>query len=72
MTTTLYGNTPCFLGAKNISKDQSFEGIDAVVYGIPCEGAVTWGDYAGCELGPKVMRLTSVRPTSALTGWKMI
>ncbi|MCG7335009.1 agmatinase family protein [Sporosarcina sp. ACRSM] len=61
MTTTLYGNTPCFLGAKNISKEQSFEGIDAVVYGIPWEGAVTWGDYTGCELGPKVMRLTSGR-----------
>lgn len=57
----LYGNTPTFLGAKNISKDKSFEGIDAVVYGVPWEGAVTWGDYTGCELGPKVMRLCSAR-----------
>ncbi|MFC5602526.1 agmatinase family protein [Sporosarcina koreensis] len=61
MTETLYGNTPCFLGAKNISATKSFEDIDAVVYGIPWEGAVTWGDYTGCELGPKVMRLTSAR-----------
>lgn len=59
--TNIYGNTPCFLGAKNISASKSLEDIDAVVYGVPWEGAVTWGDYTGCELGPKVMRLTSAR-----------
>ncbi|MCF3942923.1 agmatinase family protein [Oceanobacillus alkalisoli] len=57
----IYGNTPTFLGAKNLSKGQSIEDVDAVVYGVPWEGAVTWGDYTGCELGPKVMRLTSGR-----------
>lgn len=57
----IYGNTPPFLGAKNISQEKSFDEIDAVIYGVPWEGAVTWGDYTGCELGPKVMRLSSGR-----------
>ncbi|MCM3087979.1 agmatinase family protein [Bhargavaea ginsengi] len=57
----LYGNTPCFLDAKNISKTKDTTDIDAVVYGVPWEGAVTWGDYTGCELGPKVIRLASGR-----------
>ncbi|KAB7708152.1 agmatinase [Bacillus aerolatus] len=61
MSNNIYGNTPCFLGAKNISKDKATNDVDAIVYGIPWEGAVTWGDYTGCELGPKVMRLCSGR-----------
>lgn len=61
MSTKLYGNTPCFLGAENLSKNKEFEKADAIVYGVPWEGAVTWGDYTGCELGPKVMRLCSGR-----------
>jgi len=61
MSENIYGNTPCFLGAKNISKSKDLDGIDAVVYGVPWEGAVTWGDYTGCELGPKVIRLNSAR-----------
>ncbi|WP_405096864.1 agmatinase family protein [Oceanobacillus sp. FSL H7-0719] len=61
MNNHIYGNTPCFLGAKNITADPSFHEVDAIVYGVPWEGAVTWGDYTGCELGPKVMRLTSGR-----------
>lgn len=61
MSKYLYGNTPTFLGAKNLSAGESLEDVDAVVYGVPWEGAVTWGDYTGCELGPKVMRLTSGR-----------
>lgn len=61
MSTNIYGNTPCFLGSKNISKDKNTDGLDAVIYGVPWEGAVTWGDYTGCELGPKVMRLCSAR-----------
>ena len=61
MTNYLYGNTPTFLGAKNLSNQDSLDDVDAVVYGVPWEGAVTWGDYTGCELGPKVMRLTSGR-----------
>jgi len=57
----IYGNTPCFLGSQNISKDKAMDVVDAVIYGVPWEGAVTWGDYTGCELGPKVMRLCSAR-----------
>lgn len=36
------------------------------MYGVPWEGAVTWGDYTCCELGPKVMQLSSVRYTGYL------
>ncbi|WLR51740.1 agmatinase family protein [Bacillus tianshenii] len=61
MTQKLYGNTPCFLGAENLSLTKNIDHVDAVVYGVPWEGAVTWGDYTGCELGPKVMRLCSAR-----------
>ncbi len=58
----IYGNTPCFLGAKNLVKSpESIKDVDAIIYGVPWEGAVTWGDYTGCELGPKVMRLSSGR-----------
>ncbi|HZG73807.1 MAG TPA: agmatinase family protein [Chondromyces sp.] len=61
MSETIYGNTPCMLGAQNISKTKAMNDVDAIVYGVPWEGAVTWGDYTGCELGPKVMRLCSGR-----------
>lgn len=61
MTEMIYGNTPCMLGAKNISATKDVSDIDVLVYGVPWEGAVTWGDYTGCELGPKVMRLSSAR-----------
>ncbi|WP_404802407.1 agmatinase family protein [Bacillus shivajii] len=58
----IYGNTPCFLGAKNLVKNQEqSKQCDVILYGVPWEGAVTWGDYTGCELGPKVMRLNSAR-----------
>lgn len=61
MPENIYGNTPCFLGAKNLSNKQIDNDVDAVIYGVPWEGAVTWGDFTGCELGPKVMRLCSAR-----------
>lgn len=61
MSNILYGNTPCFLNAENVSKTKNLEDIDAVIYGVPWEGAVTWGDYTGCELGPKAIRLNSAR-----------
>lgn len=63
MSEKLYGNTPCFLGAKKlqIQKKESLEDRDVLVYGVPWEGAVTWGDYTGCELAPKVIRLNSAR-----------
>ncbi|PYZ94126.1 agmatinase [Salipaludibacillus keqinensis] len=58
----IYGNTPCFLGAENLVKNPDKEkDVDVTVYGVPWEGAVTWGDYTGCELGPKVIRLSSGR-----------
>ncbi|SHF90556.1 agmatinase family protein [Ornithinibacillus halophilus] len=56
----IYGNTPCFLGGKKIDL-QNIEDSDVLVYGVPWEGAVTWGDYTGCELGPKAIRLNSAR-----------
>ncbi|MUV38975.1 Agmatinase [Lentibacillus sp. JNUCC-1] len=62
MTNILYGNTPCFLDGKKVSlNDESIADRDVLVYGVPWEGAVTWGDYTGCELGPKVIRLNSAR-----------
>ncbi|MFE7083674.1 agmatinase family protein [Priestia megaterium] len=61
MTKKIYGNTPCFLGAINASNGEGIEQSDVIIYGIPWEGAVTWGDYTGCELGPKVMRICSAR-----------
>ncbi|OLS38985.1 agmatinase [Alkalihalophilus pseudofirmus] len=60
MTENIYGNTPPFLGAIN-GTTESTEDSDVLIYGVPWEGAVTWGDYTGCELGPKVMRLCSGR-----------
>ncbi|MDV2684434.1 agmatinase family protein [Alkalihalophilus lindianensis] len=60
MSENIYGNTPPFLGAIN-GTTESTEDSDVLIYGVPWEGAVTWGDYTGCELGPKVMRLCSGR-----------
>ncbi|MBG9785131.1 agmatinase family protein [Shouchella lehensis] len=60
MTEPIYGNTLPFLGAKNGTVER-IKDADVLVYGVPWEGAVTWGDYTGCELGPKVMRLSSAR-----------
>lgn len=56
-----------FLGAKNITKNKSLDRIDAVIYGVPWKGADTWGDYTGCELDPKVMRLSSARYSGYLS-----
>ncbi|WP_078597329.1 agmatinase family protein [Evansella clarkii] len=58
----IYGNTPSFLGGENLVKNpEKMKDMDVIVYGVPWEGAVTWGDYTGCELGPKVIRLCSAR-----------
>ncbi|WP_077624644.1 agmatinase family protein [Sediminibacillus massiliensis] len=58
----IYGNTPCFLGGSKVSfKDESIKDKDVLIYGVPWEGAVTWGDYTGAEMGPKVIRLSSAR-----------
>ncbi|WP_430790895.1 agmatinase family protein [Virgibacillus flavescens] len=58
----IYGNTPCYLGGKKVNlEDDSTNDRDVLVYGVPWEGSVTWGDYTGCELGPKVIRLNSAR-----------
>lgn len=62
MTEKIYGNTPTFLGAKKSTKFENINELDDVlIYGVPWEGAVTWGDYTGCELGPKAIRLCSAR-----------
>lgn len=58
----IYGNTPCFLDGEKVSlQDDSYKNKDVLIYGVPWEGAVTWGDYTGCELGPKAIRLNSER-----------
>lgn len=58
----IYGNTPCFLNSTNLVEEpQKEKETDVIVYGVPWEGAVTWGDFTGCELGPKVIRLSSGR-----------
>lgn len=46
---------------RSMEQQTQIEGADVLIYGVPWEGAVTWGDYTGCELGPKVMRLCSAR-----------
>ena len=62
MKNNIYGNVPCFLGAKNLVKDtKDGYDTDVIVYGIPFEGESTWGDYTGVELGPKQIRLSSAR-----------
>ncbi|SDN46730.1 agmatinase family protein [Alkalicoccus daliensis] len=62
MAKNIYGNTPCFLNSINLVEEPHRENeMDVVVYGVPWEGAVTWGDFTGCELGPKVIRLSSGR-----------
>ncbi|WP_257009809.1 agmatinase family protein [Evansella halocellulosilytica] len=58
----IYGNTPCFLSARNlVNHPEDIKNSDVILYGVPWEGAVTWGAYTGCELGPKVMRISSER-----------
>ncbi|MGM8214064.1 agmatinase family protein [Bacillaceae bacterium W0354] len=58
----VYGNTPCFLGSRKIDLDKDdISDLDVLIYGIPWEGAVTWGDFTGSELGPKVIRQCSLR-----------
>ncbi|CDQ38952.1 MULTISPECIES: agmatinase family protein [Virgibacillus] len=58
----IYGNTPCFLGATKLKiSSEQIQDYDVLIYGVPWEGAVTWGDYTGCELGPKAIRLNSAR-----------
>lgn len=58
----IYGNTPCYLGGKKVSlDDDTYIDRDILIYGVPWEGSVTWGDYTGCELGPKAIRLNSAR-----------
>ncbi|MGQ5178283.1 agmatinase family protein [Bacillus halotolerans] len=56
----VYGNTPCFLNSRKINV-KDIDLVDITLYGVPWEGTVTWGDYTGCELGPKLMRICSKR-----------
>ncbi|MBU6079603.1 agmatinase family protein [Allobacillus halotolerans] len=62
VTDYIYGNTPCFLGGKKVQiGTNEVNDRDVLIYGVPWEGAVTWGDYTGAELGPKSIRLNSAR-----------
>lgn len=63
--TNIYGNTSPFLGGKNLTDSKTYD-ADILVYGVPWEGACTWGDYTGCELGPKQIRLSSARYSTYL------
>ncbi|MCD8821797.1 agmatinase family protein [Staphylococcus gallinarum] len=60
MKNNIYGNIPCFLNSKNLTKSQTLD-TDVIIYGAPFEGESTWGDYTGVELGPKQIRSSSAR-----------
>jgi guanidinopropionase len=57
----IYGDTPSFLGATNLSSKRNIKDFDVVIMGVPWEGTVTWGSYSGCELAPKAIRHASAR-----------
>lgn len=65
MNSNVYGNTPPMLGGKNLTGTTDYD-TDILVYGVPWEGSCTWGDYTGCELGPKQIRLSSARYSTYL------
>jgi len=57
----VYGNTPSFLGVEVLSQNLLMPGYDVIVAGVPWEGTITWGSYAGCELAPRAIRHSSAR-----------
>ena len=57
----VYGNTPSFLGVDVLSQNLLKKGYDVIVAGVPWEGTITWGSYAGCELAPRAIRHSSAR-----------
>jgi agmatinase len=57
----VYGNTPSFLGVEVLSQNLLKKGYDAIITGVPWEGTITWGSYAGCELAPRAIRHSSAR-----------
>lgn len=56
----IYGRTPPMLGAKNLTRTDQLD-EDVIFYGVPWEGANTWGDYTSSEMGPKQIRISSER-----------
>jgi guanidinopropionase len=63
----LYGDVPSFLGLPPLDASHtgdlqgSLAEIDAVILGVPWEGALTWGSYNGCEYAPREIRKASLR-----------
>lgn len=57
----VYSGVPSFLGVPVISSLEEMDNYDAVVFGMPWEGACTTGTWTGSELGPKAIRSASVR-----------
>lgn len=57
----VYGDTPSFLGAKVLDRSCLVSGLDIIFAGVPWEGTLTWGSYAGCELAPRSIRHSAAR-----------
>jgi guanidinopropionase len=64
----LYGDVPTFLGLPRLDASpstgefpDSLAKTDAVIFGVPWEGALTWGSYNGCEYAPREIRKASLR-----------
>ncbi|MEM1032236.1 MAG: agmatinase family protein [Myxococcota bacterium] len=56
----VYGDTPSWLGVPVISRAGE-RPADAIVFGVPWEGTVTWGSFGGCELSPRMIRHAAAR-----------
>lgn len=58
----VYGDTPTFLGVPRVDlRSPPSPPPDAIVVGVPWEGAVTWGSFTGCELAPRTIRHAAAR-----------
>jgi len=57
----VYGDTPSFLGTNVLDPDVLEPGFDVLFSGVPWEGTLTWGSYAGCEQAPRAIRNASIR-----------
>ena len=58
---TVYGDTPSFLGVPVEPQSGPVRGYDVIFAGVPWEGTITWGSYAGCELAPRSIRHAAAR-----------
>lgn len=57
----VYGDTPTFLGCDMLDMSNLAPGNDVIVGGVPWEGTITWGSFAGCELAPRTIRHAAAR-----------